>query len=175
MIGTVNLVDRPAAAIAVTAVKKTAEIYSYINPEAAEKIIDDTYIDDTVTGIDDRRKLEALIEAIKTILAKGGFPVKGFVVSGDVSKEALALLGSGEMGRVLGIAWDPGSDSFRVLVRINVSKKHKAKRVDKDLEYDEIPSILDIKMTKRLLLSMLLTLILKMNMLKNLNVKTRIK
>ena len=111
-IETVNFGDRPAAAIVTVAVRKTAEIYSNIHPEAAEKIVSDTYMDDVATGAEDEEAKESLKDGISQILAKGGFNVKGFSTSDDTSKKALALLGSGELGRVLGIRWEPGDDVF---------------------------------------------------------------
>ena len=41
----VQLGDPPAGTIAITAIRKTAEIYNHINPVAADLIINDSYID----------------------------------------------------------------------------------------------------------------------------------
>ena len=49
-IDTVHFGDRPAATIASVALRKTAEIHSDIDPEASEKIVDDSYVDDITTG-----------------------------------------------------------------------------------------------------------------------------
>ena len=57
--------------------------------------------------------------------AKANFKVKGFVRSGDNSERSLSLLGTGELGRVLGVGWDPKKDVFSVIVKINLSKKRK--------------------------------------------------
>ena len=58
--------------------------------------------------------------------------MKDFVTSGEVSDETLSLLGSGDLGRVLGIGWEPRSDVFKINVRINFSKKYKSARTEKD-------------------------------------------
>ena len=70
-------------------------------------------------------------------MEKGRFQIKGFVTNGDHSAESRALLGTGEMGRVLGVSWDPGEDEFSVAVRTNLSKKYKGSRVEPDLTYEE--------------------------------------
>lgn len=144
--------DRPAGAICSVALKETAETYKYIDQDAAEKIQDDSYCDDVVTGDETRERINELKESIPEITSKGGFEIKGFVTNGDQSAESRALLGTGEMGRVLGISWDPGDDEFSVAVRINLSKKYKGNRVDPDLTYEEIPKVLEIKVTRRILL-----------------------
>ena len=56
-------------------------------------------------------------------------------------------------GRVLGVVWNPGIDISKVRVRINISKKHKSAQTEKDLEYEEIPTILELKLTRKMLLS----------------------
>ena len=145
--------DRPAAAIATVAVQKTADLFEHVNKEAADKIRSDSYVDDIVTGGDSVEAVESLKDGIENILARGGFKLKGFVTSGDTSEETLSLLGSGELGRVLGIQWEPKSDALQVKVRINVSKKYRNARTHKDLNIEEIPSILNIKISRRMLLS----------------------
>ena len=149
---TVAFGDRPAAAISTVAVRKTAELYRNINPKAAEKIIHDIYVDDTTTGDEDIESLENLKKGVKDILSMGGFKIKGFITSGDVTKEDVAFIGSGELNRVLGIVWDYTKDVFKVRVKINLSKKRRSVRTGRDLEYSEIKSILSTRITKRLLL-----------------------
>ena len=145
--------DRPAAAIATVAIRKTATIYKEINEEAAEKIIRDSYVDDITTGTDDVESRESLKQGIEKILEQGGFKLKGFVMSGKDSDEPLALLGSGELGRVLGMGWDPKGDKFKIKVRVNLSVKTRKGKTGPDLKIEEIPSIVHMKLTKRLLLS----------------------
>ena len=50
--------DRPAAAISYVAIQETAEIYRYLNEVAADKIKNDTYVDDIVTGDESIETLE---------------------------------------------------------------------------------------------------------------------
>ena len=142
--------DRPAAAVTAVAIRETAEVHKDVNPEAAEKIVKDTYVDDVTTGTDDKENVPILTRDITIIMKKGGIEMKGFVVSGDTSPEALALLGSGEIGRVLGVNWAPSPDVYTVTVRINISKKRRGARTEPDLAYHEIHRLLEIILTRRI-------------------------
>ena len=136
--------DRPAAAIASVALRKTAEIHSDIDPEASKKIVNDSYVDDIVTGTENPDDYERITTNMTLILKRGNFQVKGYITAGDVSEEVLALLGSGEYGRVLGVQWDPKNDVFIVHVRINLSPKCKSGHIENDLTIELIPSIVNI-------------------------------
>ena len=152
-ITTCNFGDRSAAAIASVALQKTAKLYEDINEDAAKKIQDDSYVDDIVTGAEDKEGYESLKKNCPEILSKGNFSLKGITTVGDRTEESIALLGSGEYGRVLGIQWDPENDVLLVKVRINFSKKERNVRTKKDLSLADIPSIVTLKVTRRLLLS----------------------
>ena len=71
--------DRSAATIASVALQKTAEIHSNIDPEAAAKINNDSYVDDIVSGIEDQEQYERITTNMTTIMSKGRFHHKGFV------------------------------------------------------------------------------------------------
>ena len=47
---TVSFGDRPAGVILEVAIKKTAELFWTIDPEAAHKILNDRYVDDFASG-----------------------------------------------------------------------------------------------------------------------------
>ena len=143
--------DRPAAAISSIAIRETAEIYKNIDEEAAAKIKNDTYVDDITTGTDDKSESAVLKDSIKSILAKGGLEVKGFVESGENSEEGLSLLGSGEVSRVLGTNWNPAEDVFSVSVKINISKKYRGARTEPDFSKEDIPRLMTTTLTRRIL------------------------
>ena len=145
--------DRPAAAISAHCIRETADIYKHIDEEASEKIKNDMYVDDLTTGTDDYERLQTLKTNITEILEKGGFQIKGFVTSYDDSPETLALLGTGEIGRVLGIRFDPSKDEFAFVVTINLSKKYKGARTQPDLTVEEIPRLIEMTLTCRIVLS----------------------
>ena len=73
-------------------------------------------------------------------------------MSGDRSSERLSLLGAGEIGRVLGTCWNPTEDVFSIEAKINFSKKHKGARIEPDFSYEQIPEVIDTKLTRRILL-----------------------
>ena len=144
--------DKPAAAIAAEAIKETARMYKHIDEEASQKIIDDTYVDDTATGADTPEDIERLKKKIPEIFAKAGFHAKGMVATGDDDDKARSILGGGDVPHVLGVAWYPKSDEFSVTVKINISKKHKGARAEEDLKIEEIPRLIEIKLTRKILL-----------------------
>ena len=144
--------DKPAACIAAVAIKETAKIYSHIDPVAAQKIEEDIYVDDMATGAETRQEIEKLKKSISEIFKRGGFTIKGFVSSGDTAADLLALLGSGEISRMLGLNWHPPTDELTVTVTINISKKKRGAKTEPDLKYEEIPRLLEIRLTKRLIL-----------------------
>ena len=146
---TVGFGDKPASAISGSAIQETATLSWHIDEDAVRKILEDMYADDLATGDKDKAKVESLKKSITEILARGGFALKGFVMSGDSSDETLSLLGSGDVGQILGVGWDPKSDEFVVKVRINLSKKFKGAQKTEDLQIDEIPMLMNEKLTRR--------------------------
>ena len=142
--------DRPAATITSVAIRETADLYKHVNEEAADKIKNDTYVDDVTTGTDDEENIPILKRDIATILHHGGMEMKGFVATGDTSEESRTLLGSGDVGRVLGVNWSPADDVLSVSVRINVSRKIRGVRTESDYSLEQIPSLIEITFTRRI-------------------------
>ena len=70
-------------------------MYRHIDASAAEKIKEDMYVDDLGAGGNTREEVLSLKKNVEIILSKGGFHMKGFVMSGDSSETTLSLLGSG--------------------------------------------------------------------------------
>ena len=151
-IQTVNFGDRSAATIAAVALQETANIYKHIDESASTKIKEESFVDDIMTGDDNHTKVDLLENNIREILAKGGFAIKGFVRSGDTGEKELSLLGSGKVGRVLGVGWKPQTDVLVIEVRINLSKKIRGIRKEADLDDEGIVNILNRKLTRRMLL-----------------------
>ena len=89
--------DRPAAVVTAVAIRQTAEIHKTINEEAAENIINDTYVDDVTTGTDFKNQIRVLKRDISALMGKANIEIKGFVASGDSAPEVLSLLGSGNV------------------------------------------------------------------------------
>ena len=144
--------DRPAAAITSVCIQETAETYKHIDEKAAEMIIRDMYVDDLASGADTPEEIEQRKKGIIEIFSKG-VQIKGFIASYDNAPETLALLGTGEIGRILGVRWDPTTDHFAFLIKINLSKKVKGAHTQPDLSYEQIPCLIEIKLTRAILLS----------------------
>ena len=141
---TVTFGDRPAGCIATLALRETADMFGSIDPVAAQSLKRETYMDDVVSGANSRKEAEVRIENLRKIASLGGFNFKEFRTSGK-SFEEVKLLGSGQMGRVLGLCWDPLRDMITVNVNLNPNKKVKGQR-------KEAESLRDTQLTKRICL-----------------------
>ena len=109
----VSFGDKPAAAILETAIRKTAEMFSDIDPAAASRILHDRYVDDIASG-GDAPQVNRLAGkgnergTMSEILSKGSFNLKVIVTSGESNTEKIRKLG----GSVLGVGWDASSDTI---------------------------------------------------------------
>ena len=92
----VNMGDRPAAAIAQTALKKTAEESASLFPEASKIILKNSYMDDIPASVKSEEERAKITSEAEQILAQKGFKIKGWVFSGqkksiDISKDQMAV------------------------------------------------------------------------------------
>ena len=81
---TVMFGDEQAAAISTAAIQETAETFEHIDKNVSKKIKEDIYVDDIVTGDSSNKGVKMLKKGIREILVRGGFVVKGFVMSGGI-------------------------------------------------------------------------------------------
>ena len=82
-INRVSFGDKPAGAIAILALQKTAEMFNHTCNEASNIIKNNSYVDDIIfseesISITDLRKKE-----IEFILDEGGFKIKEWIISGQ--------------------------------------------------------------------------------------------
>ena len=132
MLQTVPFGDRPSGTIAIVAVRKTANRLKADYPEEAEIIKNKSYVDDICFSSGDHQKSHILRKNIKSILKKGNFRIKQWIVSGRgveaCSDEEESLDGSIREEenlmqlleeKVLGMFWEPLADVFKF--KINVS------------------------------------------------------
>ena len=108
---------------------KTSDLGKDIDPQAAQKIDEDTYVDDGVTGgkPEDVERMVGIRGSdgkhhggtISKILALGNFAVKEFVVGGDADQAEENPLGNS----VFGYEWDSRKDQMAVKLKINTSEK----------------------------------------------------
>ena len=62
------------------AIKETAEVYKHIDESAAQKIKDDMYADDLVSGENSKEEAKTLSENAARIMAEGSFHFKKMIV-----------------------------------------------------------------------------------------------
>ena len=109
------------------------------------------------SGAETEADIARLKVKVTDILGRGGFKIKGFVASYDDAPEILALLGTGEIGRILGIYWDAKNDQFTFVIHINLSKKIKGAHLESDLTAEQIPRLMELVLTRRIILSIVYT------------------
>ena len=154
--------DQIAGLILELVKKLAAELGLEIDAEACHQIARKTYVDDGAGG-GSRAQVERfrgeLVDGfyngtLARILALVGLRLKVMVASGDTDKERLELLGDKTLGHI----WRPTEDKFVFVFTINLSTtKRKGEKVDRDLTVEDIPRLPDMKLTKRMLLSLVMS------------------
>ena len=117
---TVTFGDRPAGCIVMSALRRTAEMFGCISERAASVIIEDSYMDDVVSGAYTREEALKAIEDIQKIAAEGGFTFKKFTISGTESGDEHEV-------SVLGIRWRVAEDQLSPNVKVSELKDYKDK------------------------------------------------
>ena len=155
----VHFGDQPAACQLEVSKKKVAEIGRYIDPEAADKLVKDTYVDDGPSG-GSKEAVQRMVGrkdadgnydgTMSQILAKGNFKVKEYVIEGDQDQPDENLLGN----TVFGYTYDPKKAMMGIKFSINLSRKRRNARTKPDLTLDDIGSLKTLQMTKRILLGL---------------------
>jgi len=136
----VNMGDRPAAAIAQSALRKTAEECYKQYPDASKVLLQNSYMDDIPGSVSSEEKRLKITTEAEDILARKGFKIKGWVFSGQQKsttaskhqRDVQTLLNKGtdeNVDKVLGMEWDTEADEIRFSSReSNLSNKESTKR-----------------------------------------------
>ena len=103
--------DKPALAMAQIALRKTAQESQATNPDIAEVLTNNVYMDDICNSVDTIEEAQRLSQDIDIVLAKGGFSTKGWISNKDLTKSKKEISdvtevfkgGGEEEGKVLGI------------------------------------------------------------------------
>ena len=117
----VNMGDKPASAIAQTALKMTAEDAAEKYPDASQIILSNSYMDDIPASLDSKERGMKVMSEIEAVLEERGFKMKNWTFSGQKSKReksvdqaaVQALLRKdieNELGKVLGMEWETEED-----------------------------------------------------------------
>ncbi|XP_045127641.1 uncharacterized protein LOC123514085 [Portunus trituberculatus] len=149
--------DKPSGVIAMTALKKTVEMYETKFPKVKDVVTKNSYVDDIVHSCDDMHEARQLVSDIDLVLSQGGFKIKQWIMAGDeLSDTDLGLLDSHEQ-RIFGLKWDPREDTFGYRVTLNFSKKFRNVREGPCLTKSNLESQIPKTLTKRVVLSQVST------------------
>ena len=146
VITVVNMGDRPSGTIATVALHKTAQISEHQFPQEADIIINSSYMDDISDSVDGREDAHELTKTISSILSKGNFRIKEWIISGS---------GNGETQKILGLPWQPCEDLLNVAGRVNLSRKVRNNRSGPDLSIHDLENGPAPPLSKRKTMSVL--------------------
>ena len=105
------------------------ELFRHINPQAADLIIESSYVDDIVDSVPSLEVAKKVTHDADLILSKGGFKVKGWLFGGDDVPTA-----KNEVHQVLGVSWIASEDSIVFQVSLNFSPKRRNLHSQPDLD-----------------------------------------
>ena len=118
---------RSSGNLAECALRRTADLCKNECPRAFEVIHFDTYLDDCVSGTEGPEQSRVVMDELQLALSKGGFTIKGFIVSGEDPPAKLCH----DDGYVLigGLKWLPREDSIMLNIKeLNFNKKVRGKK-----------------------------------------------
>ena len=145
--------DRPSGAIAITALKKTAEMSEEMYPQAVEVIKNNSYVDDILASAPTQEAATKLAKDIDHVLDVGGFAIKHWIVSGDQRKSTPGIkLLSTETEKILGLTWKPVEDVFTFSVQLTFLRRGEKSDEGVKVSSGNIADILTI-LTRRMVLS----------------------
>ena len=143
----VNMGDKPTGTISIEAKDRTAELFRHINPQAADLIIESSYVDDIVNSVPNLEVAKKVTHDADLILSKGGFKVKGWLFGGDDVPAA-----KNEVHQVLGVSWIASEDSIVFQVSLNFSPKRRNLQSQPDLDLTQIPTMIPDILTRGMVL-----------------------
>ena len=141
--------DRPAPAMATTAMRKTATLKEDTKPRAAEAIKENAYVDDICGSVCTVDEAKVLTSDIDEVLESGGFHIKKWTTNASMNEgktfDEHALGDSKDnTENVLGAAWIPKEDKLSFKIKADTA----------DAMIGKSPTV-QFKLTKRNLLSKL--------------------
>ena len=162
----VNMGDRPASAIAVEALKATAEMNIDKFARAAEFVMRSSYVDDLIDSVESKQMAVSLARDTEELLALGGFRIKCWQMTGDeTALNAKAeipvtklLKGDLEETAVLGVTWRPVEDTITYHVNLNFSTKRHGIHTEPDILVSEVPGAIPATLTRRKVLQQVMTI-----------------
>ena len=114
--------DRPAPAMTITAMRKTAKLNQDATPKAAKAILNNAYVDDICDSVVDSNEAKTLIADVDEVFATGCFQVKKWTsivtLNSKENSEKIVLGGETHPDNVLGTVWLPKEDKFSFKIKI---------------------------------------------------------
>ena len=167
MIQRVNMGDKPASAIATEALRMTALLQEEKYPEAAELIINSSYMDDLIDSVKSFEAATELAQQVDKVLKYGGFFIKCWQFSFQESAHdsaGLQLTSSqlktttSKETAVLGVNWVPEEDTITFHVSINFSKKSHGIHDEPNLERDRLAMSMPGNLSRRMVLQQVMAI-----------------
>lgn len=137
MLTSVTFGDRPSGAIAVMALRYTAEMSGEKFPQVAELIKENTYVDDVIKSVHTFPEALELISDTEAVLREGNFYIKHWTVSGDEHGPDNMNILNVSNAKVLGLQWLPSQDTFVFTVTVKFSRKKKGVRLSPGMTKDQ--------------------------------------
>ena len=158
VITAVSFGDKPAGAIASLALRKTAELSEEKNPVASGIIKRNAYMDDILGSEVNTEEVQQMTRNIDSILSKGGFHIKEWIMTSDVKNSTKDLFKYNDKSeectsKVLGVVWDTVTDQLYYKAKLNFSEKKRKLRSNPDLELSQIKEEFPKDLTRRMVLS----------------------
>lgn len=118
---------RSSGNIAECGLRRTAELSRDKYPKAFNTIMHDCYVDDLITGSESEEETLKLTDELQATLAKGGFTLKGFAMTGEEPPDTLSF--DNDSVLVAGLKWFPKGDFISLNVKeLNFNKKVRGKK-----------------------------------------------
>ena len=149
--------DRPAGTILQIAIKIVCQAHFKIDPYAANKLLNDLFVDDLSSGGEQEEVTRfkgtkdengRFTGSMSQIMNKGNLRFKAMAQSFEEDGEDIYKLG----GAVLGVPWRSQDDKFIMKISINVSKRKRGIPTEPDIDESTICMLDKIKLTKRICL-----------------------
>ena len=129
----------------------------HIDPEAARKIKEDSYVDDNVGGgtEEEVRRMQGVklpdgsfSGTMRQILDRGNLKMKVMVSTGETDEELKNLIGN----KVFGYKWDATTDQMGTLFNVFLTNKKRKMRTQPALTVDTLDLLESSPLTKRICL-----------------------
>ena len=118
---------RSSGNVAQCALRRTVELCQADFPRAVRPILEDTYMDDCISGTGSSEETRLTVDDIQNSLLKGGFFVKGFAFSGEPPPEVMS--NGADFLLVGGQKWFSEGDLIGLnLSELNFSRKVRGKK-----------------------------------------------